>query len=408
MKKSILIYYILFICIFSYLPKSVETVGFILFILYAIYYIWYKQNIIRGAFTMSVETRRLSMLFICFVLIASFYFFLSFLNLPRLWNIHGLGYKMSYQPRHFFIIAELFIPIALSYEVFLLKPYHRLRLSFLIPFGLLLFFINSDLCVKGLLLIAITIVAWKCHSKILMLPAFFLNLEQSAYILGFLAMMILLLFERVIISYLNKNTTLKIVTIMFVAIVGIFLSYGIMMVYIKSDPNSLWRLSVWINEFESLSKTWFTGVGFGSAYVTKDIIHQVTNSNMYTINVEGGLESGIYLVANHSSLLNMFYRMGIVGGLAFLALNVQLIRVVVKTYQQATPKMRTLLGYLFAVFIYETIIIALNPGLEMMQFALSYILSVSFLLGVIYDIQAQLIYNLKVSQNEIINNRSSL
>ena len=91
-----------------------------------------------------------------------------------------------------------------------------------------------------------------------------------------------------------------------------------------------------------------------------------------------------------------------------MALNVQLIRVVVKTYQLATPKMRSLLWYLFAVFIYETIIIALNPGLEMMQFALSYILSVSFLLGVIYDIQAQLIYNIKVSQNEIINNRSSL
>lgn len=389
MKQTLVILYILFICIFSYLPKSVETVGFILFILYAIYYIWYKQNIIRGAFTMSVETRRLSMLFICFVLIASFYFFLSFLNLPRLWNIHGLGYKMSYQPRHFFIIAELFIPIALSYEVFLLKPYHRLRLSFLISFGLLLFFIIPELCVKGLLLLIIALVAWKCQSKMIMLCALFLNLEQSAYILGFLAMMILLFFEKTIISFLNRNTTLKIVTIMLVAIVGIFLSYGIMMVYIESDPNSLWRLNVWINEIGSLSKTCFTGVGFGSAYVTKDIVNQVSNSNMYTTNVEGGLESGIYLVANHSSLLNMFYRMGILGGLLFLALNVQLIRVVVKTYRQATRKMKSLLWRMFAVFIYETIIIALNPGLEMMQFALSYILSVSVLLAVVMEIQYQ-------------------
>ena len=176
---------------------------------------------------------------------------------------------------------------------------------------------------------------------------------------------------------------------MLVAIVGIFLSYGIMMVYIESDPNSLWRLNVWINEIGSLSKTCFTGVGFGSAYVTKDIVNQVSNSNMYTTNVEGGLESGIYLVANHSSLLNMFYRMGILGGLLFLALNVQLIRVVVKTYRQATRKMKSLLWRMFAVFIYETIIIALNPGLEMMQFALSYILSVSVLLAVVMEIQYQ-------------------
>ena len=389
MKQALVILYILFICIFSYLPKSVATVGFILFIFYAIYYLWYKQEIIRSAFTLSVETRRLSMLFICFLLIASFYFLLSFYNLPRLWNIQRLGFNVSFLPRHFFIIAELFLPIALSYEFFIMKPFHRLKISFLIPFGLLLFLLNSELCIKGLLLLAITIVAWKCHSKLIMLLAFFLNYEQSAYILGFLAMMVLLFFEQAIISFLNKNTTLKIVTIMFVAIIGIFLSYGLMMVYIKSDPNSLWRLSVWINEIESLSKTWFTGVGFGSAYVTNDIIFQVNNSNMYTTNVEGGLESGIYLVANHSSLLNMFYRMGLLGGLSFLALNVQLIRVVVITYQQAIPEMKSLLWRLFAVFIYETIIIALNPGLEMMQFALSYILSLSVLLAVVIEIQHQ-------------------
>ena len=390
MEKALVIYYILFICIFPYLPKSVETVGFILFIFYAVYYyIGCICSRTQSLLAINTETRRLSVLFACFVLFASFYFFISFFNLPRLWGIQGLGYIMSYMPRHFFIIAELFLPIVLCYGIFFLKPYFRLKLSLLIPLGLLIFFIIPELCVKGLLLLIIALVAWKCQSKMIMLLALFLNLEQSAYILGFLAMMFLLFFENTIISFLNRNTTLKIVTIMFVAIVGIFLSYGIMMVYIESDPNSLWRLNVWINEIGSLSKTWFTGVGFGSAYVTKDIVNQVSNSNMYTTNVEGGLESGIYLVANHSSLLNMFYRMGILGGLLFLALNVQLIRVVVKTYRQATRKMKSLLWRMFAVFIYETIIIALNPGLEMMQFALSYILSVSVLLAVVMEIQYQ-------------------
>ena len=389
MEKVFVTLYILFICTFSYMPKSVDTVGFILLIFYALFYVWYKRGRINNCFLNNVETKKLSTYFACFILFSTFFFFLSLLNLPRLWNIKGLGYNLSYSPRHFFIIAELFIPIVLSFGLYQLKLYHRLKLAFLIPFALLIFLINSDLCVKGLLLIAISIIAWKCHCKLIMLFALFLNLEQSAYILGFLIMMIVLLFEKVIIPFLSKNTTLKIITILFSVIIGVFLSYGWLMVYVKSDPNSLWRLMVWLNEFESLSKTWFTGVGFGSAYVTRDIIYQVSNSNMYTTNVDGGLYTGIFVVANHSSLLNMFYRMGILGGMLFLSLNVQLIRVVVKTYQSAVPEMKRLLWYLFAVYIYETIIIALNPGLEMMQFALSYILSLGVLLAVIMEIQNQ-------------------
>ena len=402
MEKSIAIFYLLFICLFSYLPKSVDTVGFILFIFIAVYYICHELYKIYARFAVNVETKRLSIFFSSFIILAFFYFFVSLFNIPRLWNIKSLDYNLSYLPRHFFVIAELFIPIVLSFGFYQLKLYHRLKLTFLIPFALLIFLINSDLCVKGLLLIAISIIAWKCQSKIVMLFAFFLNFEQSAYVIGFLAMMILLFFEKIIISFLNKNPTLKIIILMLVAITGVFFSYGIMMVYIKSDPNSLWRLNVWINEFESLSKTWFTGVGFGSAYVTKDIIFQVSNSNMYTINVDGGLDTGIFIVANHSSLLNMFYRMGILGGILFLALNVQLIRVVVKTYQKAVPEMKSLLWYFFVVFIYQTIIIALNPGLEMMQFALSYILSLSVLLAVIMEIQNQSI----VLENVFLINHS--
>ena len=393
MEKSIALSYLVFICLFSYLPKSVDTIGFILFIFYAIYfYICRICDRTQRLLTINKETKRLRILFAYFILFASFYFLISFFNLPRLWNIKGLDYSLSYLPRHYFAIAELFIPIVLSFGFYKLKLYHRLKLAFLIPFALLLFLINSDLCVKGLLLIALSIIAWKCHCKLIMLFAFFLNLGQSAYILGFFVLILVLLFEKQIIPFLSKNTTLKIIFILFAAIFGVFLSYGWLMAYVKSDPNSLWRLMVWLNEFDSLSKTWFTGVGFGSAYVTRDIVYQVSNSNMYTTNVDGGLDTGIFIVANHSSLLNMFYRMGILGGMLFLALNVQLIRVVVITYHRAVPEMKRLLWYLLAAFIYETIIISLNPGLEMMQFALSYILSLSVLLAVIMEIQNQRLF----------------
>jgi hypothetical protein len=62
---------------------------------------------------------------------------------------------------------------------------------------------------------------------------------------------------------------------------------------------------------------------------------------------------------------------------------------VVKLYRYADKKMSSLLWRFFSVFIYQTVVVFLNPGLEMMQFALSYILSLSFLFAVIFDIQSQ-------------------
>jgi O-antigen ligase len=159
------------------------------------------------------------------------------------------------------------------------------------------------------------------------------------------------------------------------------------MFYAKNDPNSIWRYYVWMNEIDSLIKTYFTGVGFGSAYISNDIIYQVDNINMYYKNVEGSFETGAFIIANHSSLINMFYRMGLIGGLLFISLYVQIIRIVCKLYNQTDIIKRKLLWYLFSVWIYETVVIFLNPGLEMMQFALSYLLSLAMLFAVIIDIQ---------------------
>lgn len=375
---------------FSYLPKSVQTIGFILFIFMSSSFVWYRRNLIQSCFLIDEETRKLKIYFRMFLNVSIFYFFFSFFNIPKIWNIQGLAYNMSYLPRHFFIIAELFIPILLSYGIYRLKPYNRFKLSVLIPFYLFVFIvniINDEICVMGMLLITLTLIAWKLHSKFVMLFAFFINYGQSAYVLAFLFLIFLLSFEKRIITFLYKNTISKIIVMSLVSIIGIFLASGILMFYIEEDANSLWRLNVWINEIASLSQTYFSGVGFGSAYVTDDIMFQVDNSTMYTNNDDNSLDTGAFLVANHSSILNMFYRMGLIGGVLFLVLNIQLVRIVIKTYQYANVEMRSLLWRLFSVFIYETIIISLNPGLEMMQFALSYILSLSMLLAVIYEIQ---------------------
>lgn len=386
--KILIIIYIIYVCIFEFLPKSIQTMGFLFILFYSIYYVWIFKKQIRSIIALDTGTKKLANLFILFIFLSAFYLTISFANLPKLWGIKDLAFDISYIPRHFFIIAELFIPIVLSLGIYKLKLYDRMSLLILIAFLLFLFFVVPGLNVIGLFLITISIIAWKCHCKLTMLLAFFVNYEQSSYILGFIAMIFLLFFENSITTFLFKNTKKRIINILSISLIGIFIASGTLMYYIQEDANSLWRLNVWINEIMSLSETYFTGVGFGSAYVTDDIINQVDNSNMY-FDQEGGFEGGVFLVANHCSLLNMFYRMGFLGGLLFLAMNVQIISTVVKLYRYADKKKRNLLWLFFSVFIYQTVVIFLNPGLEMMQFALSYILCLSFLLAVIFDIQSQ-------------------
>lgn len=386
MKKAFVIAYILFICMFAFLPKSVDTGVFILFIIVSAGYVFFQGHQLNIILRKNVDTRKLRRLFILFLYISFFYFLLSFLNLPKLWGIKGLPFQRSYIPRHFIIVAELFLPTCLGYFLYRIRFFDGIKTLPLLVFFLLLFFGINAICVKGVLLLALVLVSWKLDKKFLVLPAFFIFYAQTAYVLGYLALVFLIFLEKPITHYLYKNTVRQIVIFSLLAIVGIFLFSGFLAFFIDNDANSLWRLRVWTNEINSLAQTCFTGVGFGAAYVTEDIVYMVENSNMY-IDDYGSIETGLFVVANHSSLVNMFYRMGIVGGIVFLAMNVQIIKLVIKYYHIGDTRQRALLWRLFAVWIYETIVIFLNPGLEMMQFAISYLLSLSVLFASLLVIQ---------------------
>ena len=389
MEKISFVILIIFICVFSYLPKSISTICFVLFVFSSFLYVLCKRKKINKIISLNAETIGLKKLYTIFLFVSSIFFILSFTNIPKFWDIKYLAYDVSYIPRHFVIIAELFMPIMFSFAIYRKHIIFNTKVSVLIFLYILIILVCPGLCVKGLLLIILSLISWKLNSKLIMLMAFFIFYEQLAYVIGFIALMLLLVFEKKITAFLNVHTYKKVTFLLIISIICIFLLSETVMYFVTNDSNSLWRLNVWINEYGVLSQTYYTGVGFGSAYVTDDIIYRVENTGMYYNNSEESLYTGVFLIANHSSVINMFYRMGIIGGLLFLALNVQLIRVVVKLYHNAEKGLKSLLWRLFSVFIYETIIIALNPGLEMMQFALSYLLSCSFMLAVIWEIQSK-------------------
>lgn len=387
MRKAFVIAYILFVCVFSFLPKSVETGVFLLFVLGSAAYVEIRRNRFRLLYGKDPEIRHLRKWFGLFLGVSALYLLLSFLNLPKIWGIQGLLFSRSFIPRHFIIVAELFLPVLLADAIYKLRVFNWLKTAPMILFFLVVFFGVHALCVIGVLLVTLALISWKCDRKYLLLPAFFLNYHQSAYILGFLILIVLICFEKPIARFLYKNTLRKIIIFTSLAIIGIFLVSGLLAAFVEKDANSLWRIQVWGNEIESLAKTCFTGVGFGSAYVTEDIVDLVDNANMYFNNTEGALESGVFVVANHSSLLNMFYRMGLIGGGLFLLLNIQIIKIVVRFYQKGNRREKALLWRLFAVWMYQTVVIFLNPGLEMMQFAVSYLLCLSCLLAAILAIR---------------------
>lgn len=387
MRKAFVIVYILFVCAFTFLPKSVDTGLFLIYVLGSAGYVELHRNQFRTLYGKDPATQKLSKLFTLFLCVSAIYLLLSFLNLPRIWGIQSLLFSHSYIPRHFIIVAELFLPVLLADAIYKLRLFNWLKTPYLILFFLLVFFGVHALCVIGILLVTLALISWKCDKKFLLLPAFFLNHHQSAYVMGFLVLMLLLCFERPIARYLYKNTLRKIVIFTLLAIICVFLLSSVLAFYIEKDANSLWRLQVWENEIHSLAQTCFTGVGFGSAYVTEDIVDLVDNANMYFKNTEGALEAGVFVVANHSSLLNMFYRMGLIGGGLFLLINIQIIRIIVKFYRKGNRRERALLWRLFAVWMYQTVVIFLNPGLEMMQFAVSYLPCLSCLLAAILAIR---------------------
>ena len=182
-------------CVFSFLPKSVETGGFLVFVLGSAGYVGIYRHRFGRLFSHDHETSRLKKLYFCFICLAAFYLLLSCFNPPRLWNVKGLWFNRSYIPRHFIIVAELFLPVLLAEVLFKLKVFNHIKVLPLVLLFLVVFFGVREANVYGVLLISLALISWKCDQKILLLPAFFINRSQTTYVLGFLVLIFMLFFE---------------------------------------------------------------------------------------------------------------------------------------------------------------------------------------------------------------------
>lgn len=321
--------------------------------------------------------------FKCFIFISGVYLLLSFLNLPQFWEIDSLLFDPSYIYRHFLIIVALFLPLGLSIAIyncdFIVNINTKTLILFLLFSIIIIYFYHGIIIIAGLIAAIISLIAVKTNNNIYLLFIPFIFVNQTAYLIAAATLITLFLTKNTILHFLGNNTKSKIVILLLFIALVITLFSGVIYRYLQTDENGMWRLMVWKNELSSLYQTVGTGVGFGSAYVTTDFYRYIDNSNMYYDN-DGTLYDGLFLVANHNTFLNMFYRMGIIGGLLFILLTIQVIVWTIQCCLNCDENEN--INYLWwglANFLYNTIIILLNPGLEMMQFAINYLSSLACL-----------------------------
>lgn len=84
--------------------------------------------------------------------------------------------------------------------------------------------------------------------------------------------------------------------------------------------NALWRWQYWQNEIKLLVKTKLMGVGFGTPYADNNIFNEIINRDAVKIPDDAfgySINKVLFITSQHNSFLNMFYRLGVVGGMLF-------------------------------------------------------------------------------------------
>lgn len=163
----------------------------------------------------------------------------------------------------------------------------------------------------------------------------------------------------------------------------------------KDDANTFWRLNAWTNNWSMVWETNTMGMGFGTPYHQKsaeNLRNSALNESDLMQNGPVSLLDTQYFRGQHSSVVNIFYRLGLVGGILFVLINALALGrccVVIKNAHDPTTQKLFFVGsMLLSVQIVQ---MSLHVGLETPRFLVVYMLSLGLcavsprlLLGVDY------------------------
>lgn len=330
-----------------------------------------------------------------FLFIVVVYIFLSFLGLGTWFEIEGLEFDKSYIMRHAYFI--LTIPIGYFLAQFSYGGFLQKILTF--RRSLALYVILTVYAMSGLMTISgralfvgigsyLFIQKKDVLSFLLMIGSVYLTTgEQSAPVVAAICMIAVLLFSTNLSNFLEKNFSMVFYFMVFMMLIIIIFTFDQLYTSVFRDSNAVWRLQYWIHEIKILIKTSGAGVGFGTAYATNDLLKTIINKNAF-------LDGGLFVTTQHSSVINMFYRMGLIGGLFFINLHLSLVQwvghIIKKNEKKNLCADNSLIIWAFGNFVFHFVIIIMNPGIESPKFLWGYLCFIGILIGLLCKSMSQI------------------
>lgn len=150
------------------------------------------------------------------------------------------------------------------------------------------------------------------------------------------------------------------------------------------DRNTYWRLVSWRQNLASLWDSYLIGVGFGTPYHPLSMENLVVAGTLDDLREPTFPGEAQYFRAQHSSFINVFYRLGIPGGLAFATLNFLLVHRLGAAIRLArSPATQRTIFAALVLFVIAIFQIMVHVGLETPRFFVVYILSMALALSVL-------------------------
>lgn len=332
-----------------------------------------------------------------FFLLVIIYIFLSIIQFAKIFQIEGLGFDLHYIPRQAYFIVTFPIAYILSISVDKVFEYNNTKLTMMIMLFIALMISNvgGTYIVGRSLLIGTGSLLYSYKNniflKILVVVSCLITLNgQSAPALASLVLIVILFVPDLPAKLIWKNIKFKIISLIIIICLMLLLFFNEIYDFMFVDVNAIWRFQYWINEFKTFVQTFGLGVGYGVAYATDSIYANIFNPNVF---VQSGYtrQSILFVVAQHSSIINMFYRLGLIGGALFISLHIKIVQWYLAIYKEVKKMNMSfelkILNWSLANFLYHFVIIALNPGIESTQFFWGYLTFFGILYGVFVKLE---------------------
>lgn len=246
-------------------------------------------------------------------------------------------------------------------------------------------------CVTYLYCIAYNI---KKHFMFMLLNTFFIIETVAGYGVMFNAMtggilyiMMFMFYLTTIISSLRKFEFLWYFSVISFLVSFVLIAPAWNELFI-GDLNTYWRLTSWGNNLSAVYSNWGLGAGFGVAYFPntpealdaayKSYLAEGSSYNMY---------DSLFVRGQHSSIINVFFRMGILGGGLLIWILISLLKQANNNRQ--SPDVR----FLTPLFVCGVLNISVHVGLESPPFLITISLAAGMLLGAVMSSEKERGFN---------------